>query len=268
MDKPLRVLSLGWGVQSWTLAAMAALGEIEPIDVAIHADTLHEATGTYIHAAKWTPWLKEHGVNVVTVSSNRSSVVEDQFNGSVQIPAYTTSPTGKGGQVRRQCTGRWKIVPIRKYIRTLLPPSPKPGSVQLVTGISWDEALRMRDSDVQYITHDYPLVNSRTRRSDCVTWLENNGLDVPPKSSCVFCPYHNKAAWKELKRKGGPDWDKAIRVDNAIRNKRATAANLQLFLHNSRLPLADAINIPEDVGARQMALGEDDPTCDSGFCFT
>ena len=28
--KALTVLSLGWGVQSWTLAAMAALGEIEP----------------------------------------------------------------------------------------------------------------------------------------------------------------------------------------------------------------------------------------------
>ena len=36
-------LSLGWGVQSWTIAAMAALGELPPIDLAIHADTGHEA---------------------------------------------------------------------------------------------------------------------------------------------------------------------------------------------------------------------------------
>ncbi len=27
----LHILSLGWGVQSWTLAAMAALGEIPPV---------------------------------------------------------------------------------------------------------------------------------------------------------------------------------------------------------------------------------------------
>ena len=36
-------LSLGWGVQSWTIAAMAALEELPPIDLAIHADTGHEA---------------------------------------------------------------------------------------------------------------------------------------------------------------------------------------------------------------------------------
>jgi len=40
-EMTLRVLSLGWGVQSWTLAAMIALKELPPIDYAIHADTTH-----------------------------------------------------------------------------------------------------------------------------------------------------------------------------------------------------------------------------------
>ena len=57
----LTYLSLGWGVQSWTLAAMVALGELPPVDLAIHADTTHEAAGTYAHAAKWTPWLEKPG---------------------------------------------------------------------------------------------------------------------------------------------------------------------------------------------------------------
>ena len=39
----MRVISLGWGVQSFTLAAMVALGELEPIDAAIHADTTHDS---------------------------------------------------------------------------------------------------------------------------------------------------------------------------------------------------------------------------------
>ena len=59
---PLRVLSLGWGVQSWTLAAMIALKELPLVDYAVHADTTHEHEGTYAHAAKWTPWLEERGV--------------------------------------------------------------------------------------------------------------------------------------------------------------------------------------------------------------
>ena len=68
MDKPLRVLSLGWGVQSWTLAAMAALGEIEPIDFAIHSDTRHEASGTYAHAEKL-----RRGVRSLELNSDRQA---------------------------------------------------------------------------------------------------------------------------------------------------------------------------------------------------
>ena len=49
-SKPLRVISLGWGVQSWTLAAMVALRELPMVDYAIHADTGHERDGTYRHA--------------------------------------------------------------------------------------------------------------------------------------------------------------------------------------------------------------------------
>ena len=47
-------LSLGWGIQSWTIAAMVALGKLPMIDFAIHSDTGHEAQGTYQHARKWT----------------------------------------------------------------------------------------------------------------------------------------------------------------------------------------------------------------------
>ena len=48
-DNPLKILSLGWGVQSWTLAAMAALGEIPMPDYAVHADTTHLEFEMFIH---------------------------------------------------------------------------------------------------------------------------------------------------------------------------------------------------------------------------
>ena len=264
----LRVLSLGWGVQSWTLAAMAALGDIPKIDVAVHSDTTHEASGTYAHAKKWTPWLEARGIPVVTVKADNPDVIRQEHGNSVIIPAFTVSATGKRGQVRRQCTNRWKIQPIRRYMRTLLPPNPKPGSVDLVLGISWDEALRMRTSDIKYAVNSFPLVDQRIKRSDCITYLQNNGLDVPPKSACVFCPYHSRDGWRELKRQGGSDWNRAVAVDSNIRNKQAKkGAGWALFIHPFREPLEKAIQIPEDVGAKQLMLGDGDPTCDSGFCF-
>jgi hypothetical protein len=53
-----------------------------------------------------------------------------------------------------------------------------------------------------------------------VQWLRDNGLEVPVKSSCVFCPYHDKATWREIKLSGNGDWEKAVAVDKAIRHKR------------------------------------------------
>ena len=39
-------LSLGWGIQSTTLAAMMALDEIPRVDYVVHADTTHERAET------------------------------------------------------------------------------------------------------------------------------------------------------------------------------------------------------------------------------
>jgi 3'-phosphoadenosine 5'-phosphosulfate sulfotransferase (PAPS reductase)/FAD synthetase len=70
----MKVISLGWGVQSWTLAAMAALGEIEA-DVAIHADTTWEKSATYDFARQWQPWLENHGLRVAVVGGDNPPVV-------------------------------------------------------------------------------------------------------------------------------------------------------------------------------------------------
>ena len=265
--RPVRVISLGWGVQSWTLAAMSALGELPPVDYAIHADTHHEARGTYEHAAKWTPWLEERGVKVVTVSSASTDVARDDWgrNGSVLIPAFSLAErSGKRGQVQRQCTHDWKIAPIRRFIRTVLEtPNPAPGAVKSWQGITLDEWQRMRTSDVAYIENVYPLVDWRMSRVDCVAWLQSRDLDVPPKSSCTFCPYHNASTWRRMKQAGGTDWQQALEADKAVRDKRQHLG-FSLYVHPARRPLEESVNIPEDVGASQLEM---DMPCDSGMCF-
>ena len=267
-NQPLRAISLGWGVQSWTLAAMVALKELPAVDYAIHADTGHERAETYAHAKKWTPWLERRGVQVVTVSGARTEAVREDWKDSVMIPAFTTDrDTGSRGQVLRQCTHDWKITPIRRFIRSVIG-ALTPGAVESLQGISFDEWSRIRTSDVAYITNVYPLVDAQITRAGCVTWLEAQGLDVPVKSACTFCPYHNLEEWKRLKREGGPDWQEAVEVDGAIREKRPKA---ELFIHPARAPLSEAIKIAEDYGASQLALDLDSETeasCDSGYCFT
>ena len=79
--------------------------------------------------------------------------------------------------------------------------------------------------------HDY--------RRRCLAWLERNGYPIPGKSACVWCPYHNDAAWRQMKAEQPADFAVAVAFDAAIRdggrNMRGT-----LFVHRSRLPLDQA----------------------------
>jgi hypothetical protein len=266
-ENPLKILSLGWGVQSWTLAAMAALGEIPMPDYAVHADTTHEMSGTYAHAEKWTPWLEEHGVKVRTVQAKDVRVMPGSGKSGyqIEIPANTRNlTTGDSGQLNRQCTGHWKITPLHRFARSTVGKI-SPECVEMWMGISLDEWQRMKDSQKKYIKNIYPLVDRRLNRAYCAAWLEQHDLDIPPKSACTFCPYHSKDTWKRMKQAGGHDWEEAVSVDRDIRNMgKGAGLAFEMFVHNAGLPLEEAVRIPEDYGAKQMEM---DIPCDSGHCF-
>ena len=239
-------------MQSFTLAAMAALGEIEKPDVAIHADTTHEASWTYAHAKKWTPWLEEYGIVVVVVANHEKKNIITKWGG-MQLPAYTASKNGDG-QIRRQCTYEWKIRPMRQWIQVHRNNEP----VEMWLGISTDETLRMKNADVKYITNRYPLIEMHMSRLDCAKWLHKHQLDIPKKSACTFCPYHTTNEWRQVKQLQH-DWSEAIGVDTMIRHARPPQ---DLFLHPSRKPLEEVdFRTLEEMG--QMRLWDEE--C-SGIC--
>lgn len=245
------VISLGWGVQSTTLAVMSALGDLPHADMAIHADTTHERSITYRYAEKMTPWLEAHRIHVVTVQAAETNPIDPY--GGVMIPAM--SATREGGVFHRQCTGKWKIAPMRRWLQANRNGEP----VEMWLGISLDEVERAKLSDVKYITNTFPLLDRRMTRNDCQRYLSAHGLSVPPKSACVFCPYHNRAAWRELKETGNGDWHKALEVDEAIRKARPP---YDLFVHSSRKPLAE---VGDGIDA-QPGFNLESEEC-SGVCF-
>lgn len=240
----MNVLSLGWGVQSFTLAAMSALGEIEQLDAAIHADTTHERTETYALAAETTGWLRDHGIEVVTV---RASDIDLE-----QIPAYTS----EGNPVTRQCTRDWKVMPVRRWLQQHRAGQP----VEMWLGISQDEWHRAKDAPVKYITNRFPLLERGMTRQDCLNWLQSHDMPIPVKSSCVFCPFHSARAWRDLKAAGGANWQHAVMADEDV------TARFSRYVHRSGLPLLKAVDIPEDHGWMQTAF-DPDGKCDEGVCW-
>ncbi len=246
----MKILSLGWGVQSFTLAAMVALGDLEPVDFAIHADTGYESELTYQFISRWEAWFKDHNFQIFTVKNSSSRLGED---GVVDIPAFTVSDKGDG-QIRRQCTQNWKINYMRRAIRKYLRcqgiiTRPPVGIVEQWIGISLEEFQRMKDSDVKYITNRWPLIEKRMTRKDCVTWLRDHHLEIPPKSACTFCPFHSTAEWRRIKA-NAHDWQEAVAVDNAIRKARPP---YDLYVHPARKPLETIdFRTPEEKG--QLSL--------------
>lgn len=271
----LTVLQLGWGVQSWTLAAMAAMGVIK-IDLIVHADTGWERERTYMFAERWQPWLEEHGLIVVSGCARRSKSPLHQSGRTacqyVLIPAFTEGKGGRTGTIRRQCTGDWKVETARRIVKSWMKTNgyPRTAHITKLLGISLDEWTRARDSDKKNETNAYPLLDMKMTRADCVSWLTEHDLEVPMKSSCVMCPYHTNAAWQEMKRENGSDWSRAVEYDAAIRLRKNKdgSDNTPMFCHRSLLPLVEAVILDEELPYEQHSFLDDgNLTCDSGHCF-
>lgn len=98
----LRVLSLGAGVQSTTLALMAAHGEIGPMpDCAIFADTHWEPKAVYAHL-NWlmSPNVLPFPVHVVSAGNIREQLIAaGQGNRWASIPAFAKTVTPADAEV-------------------------------------------------------------------------------------------------------------------------------------------------------------------------
>lgn len=244
----MRIISLGWGVQSFTLAVMSALGDLPPVDYAIHADTTHERQGTYQIANKYTGWLEEHGVKVITVKADNAIIVDNY--GGVMIPAFIEN----GGIIRRQCTDDWKRKPMKRWLQA----NRSKEIVEQWLGISLDEFQRMKQSDVKYIKNVYPLIDKRMTRNDCALYLQRNGLEVPEKSACVFCPFQRQSEWRAV-MDNPIDFIKATFSDEFIREKRMPG---RLYVHPARVPL-DQVDLRTAEEKGQLSLWDNE--C-SGVC--
>jgi hypothetical protein len=250
ISERMKILSLGWGVQSFTIAAMVALGDLEPIDYAIHADTTHESELTYQFAARWTGWLEARGVKVITVKAENAEAVDRC--GGVMIPAYIDNDTK--GRFDRQCTSQWKIANIRRWLQA----NRNKQVVEQWIGISLDEYQRMKPSGVKYIVNRWPLIEKRMTRWDCMRWLDEHGLDIPSKSACIFCPFKNTREWRQIQN-NQHEWDEVLRVDKLIRKTRPP---FDLYLHPSRKPI-EQVDLRTEQEQGQLNLWDEECT---GIC--
>jgi len=255
----LNLISLGAGVQSSVMALMAARGELEPkVDGAVFADTGAEPDDVM----DWLDWLEDElpfPVYRVVKNNGLTKMLEDAVeNGArcAQPSLYTKSETGSLGQLNRICTVEYKIDPIKKKTRELLglKPRQRAKDVHCTTwiGISLDEMTRMKVSLLPYITHRFPLIEKRMRRGDCLEWMKRNDYPEPPRSACVYCPYHSNHEWRRLKEHDQNGWDEALRIDKLVRNGWAGVDD-KMYLHRQCKPLEE-VDLSSDIDRGQLTF--------------
>lgn len=272
----MRLLSLGAGVQSTTLALMAAEGSLDKLDGAIFADTGWEPRAVYEHLDRLAAVLADADIPLIKVDNG--SLRDETLTGRyLNLPIFVRTITdaaeaaeeaaeGRAVMVRRQCTQDFKMDPIRRHIRLMLGAKrsksgailapPKGAQVEQWIGFSVDEIGRVNDKHTPpYIINRYPLLELHMTRSNCIAWLAARGWGDTPKSACIVCPFHGNRAWRDLRDNHPDEWAEAVATDELVRS-RVLAGDYRSglkgapYFHRSLLPLAEA---PIDQVSRREA---------------
>jgi hypothetical protein len=173
-------LSYGGGVNSVALMILL-IQEKLPLDGVVFADSGGEVPETYAYLDTAREYLAPHGITLTVVAKTGLNLYDTCMKRQV-IPST----------LWRWSTRDAKVTPILRHYRSL-------GThVNQYLAIARDEAHRMKDSRVEYVTNIYPLIERKLTRDDCVQIITDAGLPLPPKSACFFCPFSSVSRWRWL----------------------------------------------------------------------
>ncbi len=196
--KTPNIVSFGAGQNSTAMIIMMKSEGIR-IDEIIFAETKNEMPKTYIFLKEFKEWCKKNDLKFTEVQSplgNLRKHYEDK-----KIIPY---------RMFRSCTDKFKVRPINKYIKEKYPKQ----QVNMFMGIASDEKHRAeRMGDKTNIHFEFPLVEKEIDRQGCIDIIKEEGLSVPVKSGCYFCPFQPKNEWIKLYEKYPKLFDECIKFE-------------------------------------------------------
>jgi 3'-phosphoadenosine 5'-phosphosulfate sulfotransferase (PAPS reductase)/FAD synthetase len=199
-----RFLSYGGGVQSTAMLLMIRDGLLPKPDAVIFSDTGSERKETMeLIESKVKPLCESMDLPFHIVESHLGRL-DDYYRSRNAIPIIGT----------RHCTAKFKIRPIRRFVRTIVGNGRGKLLAECWLGITTDESHRESVSDVKWMANRFPLLEKNLSRNDCLDYLKDNGLEVI-KSGCFMCPYQSGDEWLDI-RDNFPDlWNRALTLEDS-----------------------------------------------------
>ncbi len=251
-----QILSFGGGVQTQAmLLKLTPLFRNNPKAWVIFADTGNEHQETYDYITKYSyPYCKKHNINFVRVHSKYNKTLYDYCFDKKIVPSMKF----------RDCTTKFKIAPIRRFLRNELKVTRK-SPCNIFIGISWDEATRMNPSTVKYAHNVYPFIDgyrdlfelkdgyARITRDDCKKLSLEGFGEVPPKSGCWHCPFSRTADFLKTKKENPKLFEKIVMLEE----------------NNSRYPEIKLRGMGKNTKSIRDLMDSDESrdSCKSGYCM-
>lgn len=138
-----------------------------------------------------------------------------------------------------------------------------PLAVQWI-GISMDEMVRMKESRDAWIICRWPLIENKKSRRDCLEWMRKMHFPKPPRSACVYCPFHDNAEWRRLKAEEPTEFNRAVQFERDLQRVKGASGNIRSvpFLHRSLVPLSEVdFSTEEERGQLNMFNNECEGMC-------
>ncbi len=146
----------------------------ESIAFNLFADTGGEKRATYKHIERLDSWCVSHGLPGITVVRAEKETLEEECLRTETLPSIVVGI--------RSCSDKFKIRPQTKWLEA----NGFEKSITRIVGFDSGEGWRVT-SDSRWQLR-FPLIEWQWFREDCVEIIKRHGLEVPPKSSCFFCP--------------------------------------------------------------------------------
>ena len=195
------IVSYGGGTNS--VAVLIGLRDrgIVP-NLIIFADTGGERPNTYEHIKIMQEWCKKNNfpdINTVyrTLKSGERETLEQECLRSKSLPSIAYG--------YKRCSLKNKVAPQDKFVNNWEPAKKEWAEGRRITkviGYDLDESHRTeKNYDNEKYKYIHPLVDWGMGREECIEIIEKEGLPLPGKSSCYFCPNSKVSEIKELKEK-------------------------------------------------------------------
>jgi len=212
-------ISYGGGVNSTAMAIMMVEdGWRGPI---VFADTGGEHPETYSYMEYFErEYLNPRSLGIIRL------IPGDEYHTEASEPleAYCLRKRTIPLLTIRWCSIRWKRKPLNAFQKGH-------GITVAAIGISTDEPKRVRPDAPDRI---YPLVERGISRAECRRIIQRAGLEIPPRSSCFFCPGQTIGEWRELYYKHPDLYERACKMEETSYHRKKGTNVLFRF---DRVPL-------------------------------